>query len=104
MSLQIKYDPDRALEVCRLRKELELAKREFSDQVMDLSGIKIGQKVRNKWTGAIYRIVGATTYTTFGSTPRMDITLRRTYKSGRPDARATSVLSNSELEICDADS
>ena len=86
-----------------LEAELELAsaKTELSRAIIEASPFEINDVLRDKNTGALYRIAsGSSGYLSSGR-PRLFLRCYRTYKTGRREARSSTLLDwpSSHLEL-----
>lgn len=62
-------------------------------------GVDKGQIVRDPDTGARYRVESVTIWIREDGTPQISIQGRRTYKTGRRDAWATTILCGRSFEV-----
>ena len=73
------------------------AKRALSDAILELSPFRKGNIVRDKDTGALYRVEGGSGYVHLRR-PSLNLQLKRVYKTGRRDASSTTFRSDYNLE------
>lgn len=73
------------------------AQRKLSEHLTELSPFSKGDIVRDKDSGARYRVDGMSGYVVQGK-PSMHIQATRVYTTGRREARSTSYLSEYNLE------
>lgn len=77
------------------------AQRNLSDHLITLCKFSKGDIVRDKDSGARYRVDGMSGYVVQGR-PNLHIQATRVYATGRRDARSTSFLNESDLELVEA--
>lgn len=81
------------------RLEWELVQRLVSEEIMSQSPFKKNDVVRDKDTGARYRVDGGNGYLRDGDVSYTYLRGYRVYKTGRREARAQTTLSPFNLEL-----
>lgn len=86
-------------DVLRLKDELVAAEKKLSEDLLQKMDLPNGSILRDKETGALYRVDGGFAGTSYGrNRPTVSLRLTRVYRSGRRPASSSSFRSTFGLE------
>ena len=98
-NIEVKFDPQKVKRVAALRSRLRWTEAELNTETLLLTGVVLGEVLRDRNSGARYIVENARAYfNNAGEEPRVVIQGRRTYNTDRHDASHTSHLSLHTLE------
>ena len=98
--MKVKFNEILAHRIADAREQVRRLEREFSEDTLQQTGLKVGQIMRNPNTGATYSVESARCYVNHpGQLPSVVIEGRRIYSTGRSPASSSSYLSLTTLEL-----